>query len=87
MDALGLENDATRNLSLLHALVYRAEVLQRLDDNLRDDLAAKSKVEGLDGVLPVSDVRSDDLWWFTRRGSEPVRRRERSAELDLREEP
>lgn len=61
MSALGLEHDATRDLSLLHALVHRAEVLERLDDNLRDDLAAKSKVEGLDGVLPVSDVRSDDL--------------------------
>jgi hypothetical protein len=41
------------------------EVLERLDGDLRSDLVADGKVESLNGILTVTNVRTDDaksLW-------------------------
>lgn len=41
-------------------MVDRLEVCEGLDGDLRSDLVAGGKVESLDGVLTVADVRADD---------------------------
>ena len=75
------EDDSARELTALHAVVHRLEVRERLDRDLSLYLAASSKVERLDGVLTVADVRTRDL----REGS--GRYEERGGEGDVRGEP
>lgn len=65
-----LEDDATGDAALLHALVHVVDVVEVEDLELRLDLAADGKVKRLDGILAVADVRADDAQSLEAAGKE-----------------
>lgn len=57
---LAVEDDSSVEGELVHPVEHIGQARERLDREGRLDLAGSSDREGLDGVLSVTDVRSDD---------------------------